>query len=75
MNEPKRKRGRPKKPKEKPQSWPQYEGVSYVVRKHDHPQANTHKWVAVIDNRAIGYYKTPHEANEARVKNLSSGEK
>ena len=71
--EPKRKRGRPRKIKEPLKSWPQYEGVRHVVLRHDHPQAQSHKWAAVIENNLIGYYKNPEEANQARLKELESG--
>lgn len=73
MSEPKRKRGRPKKIKEKPQSWPEYEGVKHITLRQDHPQAQTHKWVAVIENQVVGYYKNPEDANEARMKEMESG--
>ena len=73
MTEPKRKRGRPKKIKEKQKSWNQYEGISYVQLRPDHPKATTHKWAAIIENKVIGYYKNPEDANQARLKQLESG--
>ena len=73
MTEPKRKRGRPKKIKEKQLSWPKYEGVCHVALRHDHPQAQSHKWAAIIENKVIGYYKNPEEANAARLKEMESG--
>ena len=73
MVEPKRKRGRPRKIKPKQRAWPQYEGVSYVRLRSDHPKATTHRWAAVIENNLIGYYKNPEEANAARLKEMESG--
>ena len=73
MIEPKRKRGRPKKIKEKQLSWAKWEGVCYVALRRDHPQAQSHRWVAIIENKVIGYYKNPAEANAARLKEMESG--
>jgi len=73
MTEPKRKRGRPKKIKEKQKAWLEYDGVSYVVLRPDHPKATTHRWAAVIETNLIGYYKNPEEANAARLKEMESG--
>lgn len=74
MTEPKRKRGRPKKIKEKKSSWGEYEGVCRITLRHDHPRVQTHKWAAVIENQIIGYYKNPEDANKARQKRLTDKE-
>jgi len=58
------KRGRPKKIKEPIKSWGDCEGISWVARKRG-PQSDTHRWIAVIDNRMIGYYKTAEAASRA----------
>ena len=75
MTAPKRKRGRPKKIKEKQKSWNEYKGVSYIILRPDHPKATTHRWVAVIENQVVGYYKNPEEANAARLKEMESSNK
>ena len=64
IEEPKRKRGRPKKIKESVKSWADHEGISWVARKVV-PQSNTHRWIAVINNKVIGYYKTFIDASKA----------
>jgi len=62
--QPKRKRGRPKKIKIAAPSWDDHEGISWVARKRG-PQSDTHRWIAVINNEAIGYYKTFADASKA----------
>ena len=60
----KRKRGRPRKIKEPIKSWGEHEGISWVARKRG-PQSDTHRWIVVINNEAIGYYKTFADAVKA----------
>ena len=62
--QPKKKRGRPRKIKEPVKSWSEHEGISWVVRKKG-PQSDTHRWIAVINNDVIGYYKTFVDASKA----------
>ena len=64
VEEPKRKRGRPRKIKEPAKTWGDHEGISWVARKRG-PQSDTHRWIAVINNEAIGYYKTFADASKA----------
>jgi hypothetical protein len=82
--EPKKQRGRPKGSKNKPSvpkkrgrpkmarpasiKWAVYPGVSYVQRKPG-PKADSHRWVAVVGNEVIGYFKTPEAAAKAYNEN------
>lgn len=66
-----KKRGRPRKPRPKSIVWKLPEGVKYVARAPNDPQANTHRWLAFAQDRVIGYYKSPPEAGKA-VETLSS---
>ena len=59
-----RKRGRPRKIKETSQSPAEHKGVKFVVRKPG-PNSDTHRWIAVINNKVIGYYKTVADASKA----------
>jgi len=74
IEEPKRKRGRPKKIKEPVKSWGDHEGISWVARKRG-PQSDTHRWIAVINNEAIGYYKTFADAAKAYNENTKGNSK
>ena len=58
----KRGRGRPRKPKPDKIVWNLPEGIRFVSRRADHPQAFTHRWIAYADKQVIGYYRTPEEA-------------
>jgi hypothetical protein len=69
-NEQKRKRGRPRKIKEKSTKWELPEGIHFVARASSHPQSRSHRWMAFIDNRVLGYYRSQNEAIEAREKKL-----
>ena len=63
-----KKRGRPRvKPVQK-RIFPDYEGVSMVIRKPG-PKSDSHRFVAVDGNEVIGYYKTPEEASKAYHEN------
>jgi hypothetical protein len=70
MNEPKRKRGRPRKIKEKSAKWELPEGIHFVARSSNHPQSQSHRWMAFINKRVIGYYRSQNEAIAAREKKL-----
>ena len=59
-----KKRGRPRKIKEPQKSWPEHEGIKFVSRKRG-PQSDTHRWIAVINNERVGYYKTFADAVKA----------
>ena len=59
-----KKRGRPRKNPIGSIKFANFEGVSLTKRKPG-PQSDTHRWVAVIDNQVIGYFKTPEEAHKA----------
>ena len=74
IEEPKRKRGRPKKIKEPAQSRGDHEGISWVARKRG-PQSDTHRWIAVFNNEVIGYYKTPEDAAKAYNENQKANSK
>ena len=63
-----KKRGRPRKARPKKIIWELPEGVRFVVRSPKVPQANTHRWIAVVDNEVAGYYKTIQDAAE-EIKN------
>lgn len=74
VNVPPKKRGRPKKIKETQKAWQEYEGVNLVARKRG-PNSDTHRWVAVFNDRVINYYKTPQDAAKAYNENKSRSEK
>jgi len=67
---PKRKRGRPRKIKEKSTKWELPEGIHFVARAASHPQSQSHRWMAFVNNRVIGYYRSQNEAIAAREKKL-----
>ena len=63
-----KKRGRPRiKPVQK-KVFPDYEGVSMVIRKPG-PKSESHRFVAVDNNEVIGYYRSPEEASKAYNEN------
>jgi hypothetical protein len=63
-----KKRGRPRvKPIQK-KVFPDYEGVSMVIRSPG-PKSESHRFVAVDGNEVIGYYRTPEEASKAYNEN------
>ena len=64
--EPKKQRGRPKGSKNKP-SVPQKRGRPKMPRPG--PKADSHRWVAVLGNEVIGYFKTPEAAAKAYNEN------
>lgn len=59
-----KKRGRPRKNPIASKKIANFEGVS-LTKRIPGPGSDTHRWVAVIDNEVIGYFKTPEEAAEA----------
>jgi len=59
-----KKRGRPRIKPIQTKVFQEYEGVSMVVRKPG-PQSDSHRFVAVMKDEVIGYYKTPEEASLA----------
>jgi len=63
-----KKRGRPKQPRPASIKWAAYPGVSFVRRKPG-PKADSHRWVAVLGNEVIGYFKTPEAAAKAYNEN------
>jgi hypothetical protein len=74
-NKPKpKKRGRPRKEKPTKIEWASYPGVSFVQRKPG-PKADSHRWVAVLGNQVIGYFKTPEEASKAYNENTKGHQK
>tara|TARA_R110002110_G_scaffold10098_5_gene49498 strand:+ start:268 stop:486 length:219 start_codon:yes stop_codon:yes gene_type:complete len=62
---PKRGRGRPRKIKPDKIVWKLPEGIRFVSRRADHPQAFTHRWLAYKNNQVVGYYRTIKEAEDA----------
>ena len=63
-----KKRGRPRLKPTQTKVFPEYEGVSMVMRKPG-PKSESHRFVAVDGNDVIGYYRTPEEASKAYNEN------
>lgn len=59
-----KKRGRPRLKPVQTKVFPEYEGVNFVARVKG-PSSDSHRWIAVLDNQRIGFYKTPEEASVA----------
>jgi hypothetical protein len=60
-----KKRGRPKKPRPKKIIWELPEGVRLVALSTKHPLFKTHRWIGLVENTLIGYYKTWKAAQAA----------
>jgi len=69
-----KKRGRPRKEKPSKIEWIAHPGVSFVQRKQG-PRSDSHRWVAVLGNEVIGYYKTSHDAEQAYNENKKGNKK
>jgi hypothetical protein len=61
-------RGRPRIKPVQTKVFPEYEGVSMVIRKPG-PKSESHRFVAVNNNEVIGYYRSPEEASRAYNEN------
>ncbi len=69
-----KKRGRPRKEKPAKIEWSAHPGVSFVQRKRGQ-NSDSHRWVAVLGNEVIGYYKTSQDAEQAYNENKKGNKK
>lgn len=70
----KKKSRRHRKNQDRITSWELPEGIFFVARASNHPKSQTHRWMAFVDNRVIGYFRTQDEAIEARNKKIKESE-
>tara|TARA_R110002096_G_C14421074_1_gene709130 strand:+ start:28 stop:378 length:351 start_codon:yes stop_codon:yes gene_type:complete len=69
-----KKPGRPRKEKPSKIEWAVYPGVSFVRRKAG-LRSDSHRWVAVLGNQVIGYFKTAEAASKAYNENTKGNQK